>query len=87
MMPDFKPGDMIMIDPDVNPSAGDFVIAIKDGERSATFKKYRPKGFDDTTGKEYYHLVPTNPDFPVIDSRYVDFDICGVAIEQKTKLR
>lgn len=87
MVPDFKPKDMVLIDPDAEPVAGDYVIAQKQGEKKVTFKKYRPRGFDDVTGKEYCHLVPSNPDFPVIDSRYVDFNICGVAIEQKTKLK
>lgn len=86
MTPDFNPRDMVLIDPDTQPTAGDYVIARKKGEQKVTFKKYRPKGYDDT-GKEYCHLVPSNPDFPIIDSRYVDFDICGVAIEQKMKLR
>lgn len=86
MTPDFNPKDMALINADLQPSAGDYVIALRAGDKKVTFKKYRPKGFDEN-GKEYYHLVPSNPDFPVIDSRYVDFVICGVAIEHKTKLK
>ena len=87
MVPDFNPKDMALINADLQPSAGDYVIAKKAGSKAVTFKKFRPKGFDEATGKEYYHLVPANPDFPIIDSRYVDFEICGVAIEHKTKLK
>lgn len=87
MVPDFNPKDMALINADLQPSAGDYVIAKKAGSKAVTFKKFRAKGFDEATGKEYCHLVPSNPDFPIIDSRYVDFEICGVAIEHKTKLK
>lgn len=87
MTPTFNPKDMVLIDMEAQPVAGDYVIAKKAGSKAVTFKKYRPKGFDEATGKEYCHLVPSNPDFPIIDSRYVDFEICGVAIEHKTKLK
>lgn len=87
MTPDFNPKDMALIDAELQPGAGDYVIAKKSGSKAVTFKKFRPKGFDEATGKEYCHLVPSNPDFPIIDSRYVDFEICGVAIEHKTKLK
>ncbi|WP_227526006.1 hypothetical protein [Psychrobacter sp. FDAARGOS_221] len=36
---------------------------------------------------EYCELVPSNPDFPIIDSRHAHFEICDVAIEHKKKLR
>ena len=86
MMPDFNTGDMVLVDPDIQPTPGDYVIALKDGQKEVTFKKWRPRGFDDD-GVEYSELVPLNPDFPVIDSRHSPFAICGVAIEHKKKLR
>lgn len=86
MTPDFNPGDLILVDPDTQPSPGDYVVAKKAGENAVTFKKWRPRGFDDE-GVEYCELVPLNPDFPVIDSRHTPFTICGVAVERKHKLR
>lgn len=86
MMPDFNSGDMVLVDPDIQPTPGDYVIALRNGHKEVTFKKWRPRGFDDD-GVEYSELVPLNPDFPVIDSRHAPFAVCGVAIEHKKKLR
>lgn len=86
MMPDFYPEELVLINPDMQPSPGDYVVAKKAGEDAVTFKKWRPRGFDDE-GVEYCELVPLNPDFPVIDSRHTPFTICGVAVEHKKKLK
>lgn len=86
MMPDFNSGDMVLVDPDIQPTPGDYVIALRNGHKEVTFKKWRPRGFDDD-GVEYSELVPLNPDFPVIDSRHAPFAVCGVAIEHKKKLK
>lgn len=86
MMPDFYPEELVLINPDMQPSPGDYVVAKKAGEDAVTFKKWRPRGFDDN-GVEYCELVPLNPDFPVIDSRHTPFTICGVAVEHKKKLK
>lgn len=87
MVPNFNPKELVLIDPNIHPTPGDYVAAIKKGEKEVTLKKWRPRGFDEKTGEEYSQLMPLNPDFPAIDSRHIDFEICGVAIEQKIKLR
>ena len=87
MEPDFKSGELVLIDPDIQPNPADYVIAIKDGAKEVTFKKWRPRGFDENTGEEYSQLIPSNENYPVIDSRFVPFTICGVAIERKQMLR
>lgn len=87
MMPDFKSGELVLIDPDMQPNPADYVVALQKGQKKVTFKKWRPRGFDETTSIEYSQLVPSNPDFPIIDSRFVPFTICGVAIERKQVLR
>uniref|UniRef100_A5WF43 Phage repressor protein, Serine peptidase, MEROPS family S24 n=1 Tax=Psychrobacter sp. (strain PRwf-1) TaxID=349106 RepID=A5WF43_PSYWF len=86
MIPDFYPEELVLINPDMQPSPGDYVVAKKAGENAVTFKKWRPRGFDDD-GVEYCELVPLNPDFPIIDSRHTPFTICGVAVEHKKKLK
>lgn len=86
MAPEFNPKDLILVDPDTQPNPGDYVVAIKDGEHEVTFKKWRPRGFDEN-GVEYFELVPLNPDFPTIDSRHAPFGICGVMIEHRKKYR
>lgn len=86
MEPDFYAGEMVIVDPDLQPNPSDFVIALSHNDKKTTFKKYRPKGFDEH-GAEYYQLIPSNPDYPIIDSRHEPFSICAVAVERKQKLR
>lgn len=43
MLPEFREGDRVIIDPDVGPAPGDFVVALNGGN-AATFKKYRERG-------------------------------------------
>nr|WP_241877978.1 S24 family peptidase [Psychrobacter sp. PraFG1]UNK04384.1 S24 family peptidase [Psychrobacter sp. PraFG1] len=85
MTPDFNPGDLIwsIQTPSLHPV---IMSLLKAGENAVTFKKWRPRGFDDN-GVEYCELVPLNPDFPTIDSRHTPFTICGVAVEHKKKLK
>lgn len=85
MRPDFDDGEYVLINRDLQPVAGDFVAAIKDGENQATFKKYRPKGFD-TNGVEYWQLIPSNDEFPIIDSRFEPFQVIGVGVEHNKML-
>lgn len=85
MLPDFKRGEYVLINKDRQPTAGNYVAAIKENEDKATFKKYRPKGFDDN-GKEYWQLIPSNEEYPIIDSRYQPFVVIGVAVERNQRL-
>jgi len=81
MLPDFKPGDRVIIDPAVAPLPGDFVVA-KNGNNEATFKKYRPRGTD-TSEKLVFELVPLNDDFPSIRSDVANVVIIGTMIEHR----
>lgn len=65
MLPEFRDGDKIIVDPEVIPQPGDFVIAKLDDDLEATFKKYRPRGVDDT-GQPVIELVPLNDDWPTV---------------------
>lgn len=89
MLPRFHEGDLILIDPDRQPSVGDFVIAIKldvggGYEDAMTFKKYR-EGFDEKLCQNYCQLVPLNEDYAIIDSRHTPFEVRGVVLERKEK--
>lgn len=85
MLPDFKPKDKIIVDPDVTPIPGDFVIA-QNGDAEATFKKYKPRGYDEK-GKEYFELVALNDDYPTLDSRFQDIQIIATVIDHIRNLR
>lgn len=75
MLPDFRPGDRIIIDPAVEPRPGDFVVFKSDDE--VTFRKYRPR----TAG--VYELMPLNDDFPAIRSDSTDVKIIGTMVEHR----
>lgn len=81
MQPEFKPGDRVIIDPDINPQPGDFVVA-KNGEEEATFKKYRPRGMD-ASGNIVFELVPLNDDYPTMRSDVAHIRIVGTMVEHR----
>lgn len=85
MEPDFKEGDLVLIDPDLQPNPGDFVVA-KNSEEEATFKRYRPRGMNDK-GEFYFELVPLNEDFETMRSDRQSIQIIGVAIDHIRSLR
>ncbi|EKD1774709.1 TPA: S24 family peptidase [Klebsiella pneumoniae] len=78
MQPEFKEGDIVIIDPDLYPAPGEFVVAKNNGHE-ATFKKYRPLGI----GVEDFELVPLNPDYPVLRSAELPLRVIGVMIEHR----
>jgi SOS-response transcriptional repressor LexA len=83
MEPDYLEGDIIIVDPDVRPDPGGFVVAKLDDTEEATFKKYRPRGTDEQ-GVEIIDLVPLNEDFPTITlSSKTPGRIVGTVIEHR----
>lgn len=85
MSPEFKPGDKIVVDPDIQPNPGDYVIA-QNGDNEATFKMYKPRGFDDQ-GREYFELTPLNQMYPTLDSRFQRIEIIGTVVEHVRALK
>ena len=81
MLPDFRPGDRVIIDPEVSPQPGDCVVA-KNGDEEATFKKYRPRGVD-TNGNMVFELVPLNDDYPTMRSDVTPVRIVGTMVEHR----
>lgn len=83
MEPDFLPGDKIIIDPAVQPRPGDYVVAKRDDDDEATFKKYRLKSQDEQ-GNDVIELKPLNPDWPtlVIDRDHPGH-IVGTMVEHR----
>lgn len=81
MLPDFREGDTVIIDPAVEPMPGDFVVA-KNGENEATFKKYRPRSIT-ANGENVFELVPLNEDYATLHSDKVQIRIIGTMIEHR----
>lgn len=85
MLPEFRPGDRVIIDPDVNPMPGDFVVA-KNSHQKATFKKFRPRGMNEQ-GTQVFELVPLNEDYPTMRSDIEQLRIIGTMVEHRKKYR
>lgn len=81
MLPEFREGDRVIIDPDIAPHPGDFVAA-KNSAQEATFKKYRPRGMD-ASGHMIFELVPLNDDYPTLRSDVDHIRIVGTMVEHR----
>jgi SOS-response transcriptional repressor LexA len=85
MLPEFKDGDLVIIEPEWEPRPGEYVAA-KNGKEEATFKKYRPRGLD-KEGREVFELAPLNDDYPTLRSDTEPLRIIGVMAEHRRKAR
>ncbi|WP_313069540.1 LexA family protein [Atlantibacter hermannii] len=85
MEPEFVEGDIIIVDPEIPPGPGDYVVA-KNGSDEATFKKYRARGVNDD-GYEIFELVPLNEDYAVRNSAKEKITIIGVVVEHRRMMR
>lgn len=81
MAPEILEGDVVVIDPGVDPLPGD-IVAAKNGSHEATLKQYRPRGTNDQ-GQEYFELVPLNPVYPTMRSDHNHVAIIGVMMEHR----
>jgi len=85
MLPRFRPGDRVIVDPEVAPNPGNFVVA-RNGSNQATLKKYRPRGMD-SNGNTVFELVPLNDDYPTLRSDIEHLLVIGVVVELRQKMR
>ena len=85
MFPEYKEGDLIVIDPNICPRPGDCVIGMN-SKNETTFKKYRPRGINEN-GQEVFELVPLNIDYPTLRSDREQITIIGTVVEHVRKFR
>ncbi|MDY0970153.1 LexA family protein [Siccibacter turicensis] len=85
MEPEFVEGDVIIVDPELQPGPGDYVVA-KNGGDEATFKKYRARGVTDN-GEEIFELVPLNEDYAIRNSQKEKISVIGVVVEHRRSMR
>lgn len=80
MLPDFQKNDIVIIDPDMPPNPGDFVLA-KAGHETL-FRKYRPRGTR-SSGDMVFHLIPINEDYPSCRSDIMTITLLGTMLEHR----
>ncbi|MWP47468.1 LexA family transcriptional regulator [Gilliamella sp. Pas-s27] len=81
MEPEFKEGDVVIIDPAIRPIPGEFVVAMN-GESEATFKKYRELGHDEHERMQF-ELIPLNPDYTTMSTLTQQIRIVGTMVEHR----
>lgn len=87
MEPEFRDGDEIIVDPDLAPRPGDFVVAKRDADAAATFKKFRSRG-NDRKRTPIIELVPLNEDYPSLRiAGDAPGRIIGTVVEHRRYLR
>ena len=59
----FRPGDIVILDPDRKIEPGDFVVVAYSEDAPAVLRKYRLRG-KDQDGREVAEFVPLNEDYP-----------------------
>lgn len=80
MKPDFVEGDMIVIDSELRPSPGEFVVARID--KAIVFRKYQVES--SVNGEaEFFSLAPLNQDFPPFSSSRYIIEILGTMVEHR----
>lgn len=91
MEPDFQSGDIIIVDPSVQPLSGQYVVAeigkegTEPGGGDVTFKQYRPRAV--LEGFQVFDLVPLNPNYPTITVNKANPGrVIGVVAEHKRNL-
>lgn len=65
MAPEFQPGDKVIIDPEIQPRPGDYVVAKRDKDQEAIFKEFQLK-IQNKEGHAVIELKPINPDLPTL---------------------
>jgi SOS-response transcriptional repressors (RecA-mediated autopeptidases) len=80
MEPDFKEGDIVIIDPEIEPAPGEFVVA-SNGSHEATFKISPNKHW--LAWKTHFDLVPINTDYATVSSAEIPIKIIGTMVEHR----
>ncbi len=81
MEPRFNIGDVVIINPSIQPRPGDFVVA-SDDQGQSTFRQYRAAGINER-GEDIFELVPLNAIYGPMRSDRQKISIVGVLIEHR----
>lgn len=88
MHPEFREGDLVIVDPALAPQPGDVVIAKIDIEPEAILRKYRMRTPGSRKTKAALELMPLNEDFAItpLDAEHPG-RIIGPVIEHRRRLK
>lgn len=87
MEPGIKPGDIVIIDPDIKPQPGEIVLVALSNEADLLLRKYRPLQ-KEMTNIEMFELVALNEDWPKITVNNGEQGyIIGTLVEHRCRRR
>lgn len=81
LRPTFEEGDIVVIDPDIKPLPGDFVVAVI-SKSAVTFSRYKVTS-EAEDGTENFDLVPLNDFYPVLTSLQAGVRLVGTMVEHR----
>lgn len=81
MEPDFMNGDIVILDPAIEPKPGEFVGALLDSER-VVFRKYKDQGIN-SSGQHVFSLIPLLADYANLSSEEHEILLLGTMIEHR----
>jgi SOS-response transcriptional repressor LexA len=81
MLPEFRVGDIVVIDPTLHPVPGDCVVA-RPATGEVVFRQYRSAGINEA-GEEAFELHPMNPLYGPMRSDRQPLKIIGVMVEHR----
>lgn len=82
MEPKFVEGDIVVVDPTIQPGPGDFVVAAE-GNGDTTFRQYR-SGAINEHGDSVFELWPLSPLHAAMRSDRVSLAIVGTMVEHRS---
>lgn len=85
METEFRDGDVVVIDPKVEPVPGDYVF-VELGE-TKLFRRYRPQTVRPGAAAHSYDLVPSNPDWPTVHITPSDKAVIKGVMTERTSPR
>ena len=89
MLPEFREGDLVIIDPEIAPVAGDYVVvrSLTGKMPQAAFKRYALRGYDDE-GRVIFEAQSLNSSvYPNYDSQEYNLEVVGTMYEHRRRRR
>ncbi|CZP45569.1 LexA repressor [Legionella pneumophila] len=88
MMPEFRINDVLIVDPDISPKPGDFIVALIEGEQEVIVRKYKQlSAYKDA---QQFELIALNEDWADIrvgsDEMQAQINGCGVSLMRSLRV-
>ncbi len=80
MMPEIRKGNLVAVDPSLDPEIGRIVVAARGTDPRAVIGRFAHRGTDEN-GNPRFELIPENHLYPTLRSDTDQLEILGVVCE------